>query len=123
MTKALQIERLSFLVVLVVLVMMCAKTVLAKEKRNKIAQIAMDEADVAFEAEKYPRGRSRTGWGSCSFGKCGRRRNRGKKRFEQVRAQFASDAEDFHNNYAVNLDSSSHKKNRNNENERRLENS
>ena len=43
--------------------------------------------------------------------------------FSQVRAQFASDAEDFHNNYAVNLDSSSHKKNRNNENERRLENS
>ena len=81
MTKALQIKRLSFLVVLVVLVMMCAKTVLAKEKRNKIAQIAMDEADVAFEAEKFPR---RAGWGLCSFGKCARRRSRGKKRFEQV---------------------------------------
>ena len=40
----------------------------------------------------------------------------------EVGAQFASDAEDFHNNYAVNLDSSSHKKKRNNENGRRLEN-
>lgn len=63
---------------------MCVNTVLAKEKRNKIAQIAMDEVDGAFEAEKFPRGRSRSGWGSCSFGKCARRRSRGKKRFEQV---------------------------------------
>lgn len=80
MTKTLQIERLCFLVVLAVLVTMCANTVLAKEKRNKIAQIAKDEVDGAFEAEKFPRGRSR----SCSFGQCARRRSRGKKRFEQV---------------------------------------
>ena len=84
MTKTLQIERLCFLVVLAVLVTMCANTVLAKEKRNKIAKIAMDEVDGAFEAEKFPRGRSRSGWGSCSFGQCARRRSRGKKRFEQV---------------------------------------
>ena len=69
------------MVVLVLWVMICTNTVLAKEKRNKIAQIAMDEADVAFEAEKFPR---RAGWGSCSFGKCARRRVSGKKRFEQV---------------------------------------
>ena len=81
MTNTLQIERLCFLVVLVVLVMICTNTVLAKEKRDKIAQIAMDEADVAFEAEKFPR---LAGWSSCSFGKCARRRARGKKRFEQV---------------------------------------
>ncbi|XP_074639707.1 uncharacterized protein LOC141897925 isoform X2 [Acropora palmata] len=81
MTKTLQIERLCFLVVLVVLVIICTNTVLAKEKRNKIAQIAMDEADVAFEAEKFPR---RAGWRQCSFGKCSRRRFIGKKRSEQV---------------------------------------
>ena len=81
MTKTLQFERLCFLVVLVVWVMMCTNTVLAKEKRSKIARIAMDEADVAFAAEKFPR---RAGWGQCSFGKCARRRVSGKKRFEQV---------------------------------------
>lgn len=88
MTKTLQVERTCFLVVLVVLVMMCAITVLAKEKRNKIAQIAMDEVDSTFEAEKFPRGRSHSGWSSCSFGKCARRRSRGRKRFQQVSGMY-----------------------------------
>ncbi|XP_074626406.1 uncharacterized protein LOC141884509 isoform X2 [Acropora palmata] len=92
---------------------------------NFLSYVLSEEEPRSNVKAKFPRQGNK--WRlPCFSGRChtpkGRRRQ-GKRLHGKVRAQFASDAEDFHNNYAVNLDSSSHKKNRNSENGRRLENS
>ena len=77
MTKTSRTERLY--VLLVLLVLLLCEMVLANEKSSKVESNA-NNVDDAVEVSIVPRGN----WHICSFGKCGRRRTRGRKRFQPV---------------------------------------
>ena len=77
MTKNSRAEGLYVLLVLIVLLL--CEMVLANEKSSKVESNA-NNVDDAVEVSIVPRGN----WHICSFGKCGRRRTRGRKRFQPV---------------------------------------